>query len=657
MKMMNHWFAYPLALMLFSVLPMLGSFVLWGWLRRRQGLARFGTLTMLETVLTVRRWPRFLRGLCGFLGTLCLLAGIAGPQWGRDWKQATAPGRDLIVVLDCSRSMLAESPSRFERARTFAADLADAVQKRGGHRLGLVVFAGRAKLVCPLTHDYDYFRETLRALDPQTFDLELAPGPGDESGTRIGAALALAVRSHDERFRGARDLMLLSDGDDPLRDGEWKRGAGLAKAQGIPVLVVGVGDPNKASTIPLDKDVLRDDKGKEVLTRLEEAPLREIAATTKGAYVPAQTQHVAAGPVYLDAIASLPVHESEEDALPAYRQHNALFYLPALALFALAMLVPDRLPRLRSHIMRLLTRLRPTATGGTVMKRSQPAVAAAALVALVFLGAASITDPQSLLKEGDAAAARGDYAAAVELYRKAEPRTTEPVEVAYRLGVVKYQLAVEAGGGRDLFEAEELFRCCVGRGNPRRAACLFGLGNCLLLKARGKNLELARAAVEAYEQCLQEPGLSAEFTADARHNLERAKLVTLQLLAPATRPEDKNSTEPPPDPDPDPKNPPNTGRHDSNPPSGTDPKNSGKPDPNGTPQPVKPDPGQTPIQVPETAPGVGNLSPIPDVADPQPVPPKEALSHLESATQRILQERQAYRLQKTRPVVPGVRDW
>ena len=51
---MSHWFAYPLALSLFGLLPLLGSFVLWGWLRRRQALARFGTLTTLETVLTVR---------------------------------------------------------------------------------------------------------------------------------------------------------------------------------------------------------------------------------------------------------------------------------------------------------------------------------------------------------------------------------------------------------------------------------------------------------------------------------------------------------------------------------------------------------------------------------------------------------------------------
>jgi Ca-activated chloride channel family protein len=653
---MNHWFAYPLALSVVSILPMLGSFMLWGWLRRRQALARFGTMTTLETVLTVRRFPRFLRGLCGFVGTVCLVIGIAGPQWGRDWKQATAPGRDLIVVLDCSHSMFAESPSRFERARAFAIDLSESIQKRGGHRLGLVVFAGQAKLACPLTHDYDFFRETLADLDPRTLDLDLdlAPGPRDESGTRIGAALSLAVHSHDERFRGARDIMLLSDGDDPLRDGEWKQGAAEAKGQGIAVLVVGVGDPNTPHTIPVGKDVLRDDKGKEVRTRLEEDPLREIAKMTQGAYIPAHNQHVAAGLVYLDAIASLPLRESDEDALPAYQQHYALFYLPALALLALAMAVPDRLPRLRQQLKSMLSKLRRTTSEGPVMTRSQPAVAAAALAALIFLGAATITDPQTLMKDGDAAAARGDYATAAALYKKAEERTTEPTEVAYRLAVVKYQLAVEAGGGKDLYEAEELFRCCVGANNRRRPAALFGLGNCLLLKAKGRNLDLARAAVEAYEQSLQEVGNSDELNADdVRHNLERAKLLALQLLAPATR---KDEQEPPNAP-PDDKKPPKTSPSDPNPSGANDPTGSGKPDPRGKPLPIKPENGNKAIETPEAAPGAGNLTPIPDIGEHAPLPPKEALSHLESATKRVLQERQTYRLLKARPVAPGVRDW
>ncbi len=78
------------------------------------------------------------------LGLIALILGTSGPQWGRDWDQSAAPGRDLVVVLDCSRSMFAETPSRLERAKTALLDLCDALKKRGGHRVALVVFAGSA---------------------------------------------------------------------------------------------------------------------------------------------------------------------------------------------------------------------------------------------------------------------------------------------------------------------------------------------------------------------------------------------------------------------------------------------------------------------------------------------------------------------------------
>src|SRR5919202_6075161 len=136
------------------------------------------------------------------LGLACLGLGAAGPQWGRDWGEALAPGRDLVVALDCSRSMLAETPSRLERARAALLDLSRGVRRHGGHRLGLVLFAGRARLACPLTHDYDHFRITVEAIDPAVVPPDLVPAPGSPSGTRIGLGLAQAVAAHDERFRG-----------------------------------------------------------------------------------------------------------------------------------------------------------------------------------------------------------------------------------------------------------------------------------------------------------------------------------------------------------------------------------------------------------------------------------------------------------------------
>ena len=96
--------------------------------------------------------------------------------------------------------MLAEQPSRLERALRALSDLADHLQKRGGPRLALVVFAARPHLVFPLTRDYDHFRTALGELEAGDLPADIYPDARNppDSGTRIGAALTLAVASFEE---------------------------------------------------------------------------------------------------------------------------------------------------------------------------------------------------------------------------------------------------------------------------------------------------------------------------------------------------------------------------------------------------------------------------------------------------------------------------
>jgi Ca-activated chloride channel family protein len=342
--MMHSWFAHPWLLTTLTLLPVLMVLALAARRSRRLALASLGAGA--RAVLHRRRWPRRLRGLCLALGLLCAGLGAAGPQWGRDWGQSAAPGRDLVVVLDRSRSMLAETPSRLERARAGLLDLADALARRGGHRVALVTFAGRAKLVCPLTHDYDHFRESVAAIEHDALDPDLAPGPGQPSGTRIGLGLRAAINAHDGPA-AVRDILLLSDGDDPARDGEWHAGEAAARTAGVAVLVIGIGDPERLSPVPAPRadgtgPGRLEQAGREVQSRLEEEPLRAIAAGTGGAYEPARLRTPPLGALSAQWIASRPVREDNEDALPVYRQHPLGFLLPAFVLLAMAMLVADR---------------------------------------------------------------------------------------------------------------------------------------------------------------------------------------------------------------------------------------------------------------------------------------------------------------------------
>lgn len=343
-SLLRQYFAHPWLLWLLCAIPALAALALWARRRRRRAMILLGGGLAFDNALPRRSLLRLLRNSLFFFGFVLLIVGAAGPQWGRDWGQSAAPGRDLMVVLDLSRSMLAENPSRLARAQKALEDLGETVRRRGGHRIGLVIFAGHAKLVCPLTHDYDHFIEMVRGFKPDTIDPSLLPEENAPSGTRIGEALILAVDSLDPEVKGVQDILLVSDGDDPAGDDEWVRGLRYAKLHDIPVSTAGVGDPEKASPVPLDKTVLTHD-GKKVLTRLEEKPLQEIARRTGGTYLALRTYDYPLGEAFFDRIASEAIREHGEDILPVYRQRYAWFLGPAFWLLALSMAVGDSRPR------------------------------------------------------------------------------------------------------------------------------------------------------------------------------------------------------------------------------------------------------------------------------------------------------------------------
>jgi Ca-activated chloride channel family protein len=619
---------------------------------------------------------------------MMLALAVAGPQWGRDWDQPAAPGRDVIVVLDLSRSMLAEAPSRLQRAKDALGDLSYAVQRRGGHRLGLVVFAGRARVICPLTHDYDHFREALAELDAADPPPDVAPGPDAESGTRIGEGLRLAVETHDPRFHGAQDILLISDGDDPAHDdNEWQAGAEAAREAQIPVHTVGVGNPDVDSPIPL-RDAQQQYQGKPVTTRLVEPPLQEIARLTKGTYTAAQTRPLPLGELFHDRIEPRSVREDSEDSLPVYRQRYALFLGPALFFLAAELALgwfgkrsnsrrtayaasgrgstrqektkekqnPEK-PRTSvvtafcSFVFAVFIRARSP--------RAQPAGNGLllALLGILLLGAAPALDPEELVRQGNAAFDREDYAAAVDLYTQAEDRTADPGQIAFNEATALYHLAGQpenAGRRASLYREAELHyrRCLEDPDAVRRARALYGLGNSLLQQGAGRSADTLREAVQVFQQCLGEEAVTPELAGDVRHNLELAKLLWLQAKAAK---KDQHSDEEKDDHDPA-KQPPRR-QPDNTQPGAGDPM-AGAPDRAGEKVRVKPLPGEQPIKTDEAQPpGEGNLPPPEDKAELVPMPPEDAAANLQRAVEQVLREHRAHQQQSARPPAGSVKDW
>src|ERR1051326_3720360 len=241
------WLSHPWWLLLLATLPLMGIWRALADRKRRRALVQMGVVPPRERWFSLRSGLRMLRGMGRSFLFMFLVFGIAGPQWGRDWAQTGTSGRDVVIVLDLSRSMFARDiqPSRLGRAKEAILDLVEnGVERKGGYRIGLVVFAGKTKLLCPLTHDTGHFREVLNRLDLEKPLADVAPEQEGESGTRIGQGIIEAVKLHDEHGNGAQDIILFSAGDDPASDSATERakGASAAVRARIPVHTVGLGD-------------------------------------------------------------------------------------------------------------------------------------------------------------------------------------------------------------------------------------------------------------------------------------------------------------------------------------------------------------------------------------------------------------------------------
>lgn len=278
--MFERMFDWPAGLELFAAAAGVVLMILWS---RRQTLARLAPWPRLRDVRRRNFSRSWLLGTVLGLGFLTL--AVAGPRWLTRSQDPLGPGRDVMIVLDLSRSMNAEQPTRAAKAIRSLRNFTYSDNLPPGTRVGLVVFAAKPAVVFPLTRDLDHLGWTLDRLANDDVPANVRGDPaGFVSGTRIGAALRLAVESLGESRAGQQDIVLLSDGDDPIDDDEWRSGITAARQAGVPVHVVAVGEPG-AATIPERDDVLRHD-GAPVRTMVRRDRLDPIASATGGALIP-----------------------------------------------------------------------------------------------------------------------------------------------------------------------------------------------------------------------------------------------------------------------------------------------------------------------------------------------------------------------------------
>ena len=322
----------PHLLFLLWLVPAIGGLYIYAHRRRVTTASRFADTAMVERLMPSFGWGRvWTKATITMLATACLIAAAARPRFGVFFEEVTGRGVDLFVVLDVSRSMLAEdvAPNRLERAKS---DILDLLQRLEGDRVGLIAFAGAPVELVPLTTDQGFLRVVLDSVDPES-----AP----RGGSLIGDALRKAMESMEERRDRDQVIVLITDGEDHASFPQ--EAAEQAAERKIRIITVGLGDSDEGARIPQRNDegnlAFVKHEGREVWSTMDEQLLKEIALTTSGAYVPARTKAYDLGRIYDEHLSKLTRGEIQAEKRKRFREQFQLFGGIGLALLLGEMLI------------------------------------------------------------------------------------------------------------------------------------------------------------------------------------------------------------------------------------------------------------------------------------------------------------------------------
>ena len=414
-------FTAPYLLLLLLLVPLCA----WGayaWLRR--SAHRLAALSRHAASQTGRaRLQVALLLITLILGAIA----AAGPRWGTSEEYRAVRGRNVMLAVDVSRSMLAEDirPNRLGRAK---ADLIDLIDTLKGDRAGVLAFRGKGVLLCPMTTDTAFLRQAIDALEPDS-----AP-PGE---TNLADAIAKCLSAFERAESSHNAVILISDGES--LSGDTESLAKQAAAKNIPIFTVGIGSAEGAVIPDRSSGTLRY-QGKEVRSRLDEATLKKIADISGGAYVPLAKVGSASttlGAVYARYLTRLADREARERVETAFADRTVWFAVPALlCLLAAGILSLGRLSRPRAAAKKILPALAllilpalvsaapAGVTSAPVQLPEQPEVPANTEtkeevkeeVKEAIKKDSRFTEPA---REAQAAWRKGDYKAAAEGYRRA----------------------------------------------------------------------------------------------------------------------------------------------------------------------------------------------------------------------------------------------
>ena len=263
---------------LFTAVPSLLPFYLLTWLWKLKKQKEFADHALLNELSPQKSvFKPVLKMIFVLLALSLMIIAMVNPKMGTQLKTVKRQGVDIVFALDVSKSMLAEdiAPNRLEKSKQIISKIID---KLGSDRVGIIIYAGNAYPLLPITTDHGAAKMFLQNAGPDMVSSQ---------GTAINEALELSKTFFDDDTQTNRFLFVISDGED------HEENSGKIAKQiidlGITTFTIGVGS-NKGGPIPVKNNgkflgYKKDNKDEVVITKLNVETLKDIAENGEGKYI------------------------------------------------------------------------------------------------------------------------------------------------------------------------------------------------------------------------------------------------------------------------------------------------------------------------------------------------------------------------------------
>ena len=267
----------PIYFYLFGIIPVIVTIFLFVWWWKKRTQRKFSNITLLRKLAPdSSAFKSTLKLIFFIIGISFLILSLVNPKIGVKLKTVKREGVDVVFALDVSKSMLAEdiAPNRLEKSKQIISKIIDQL---GSDRVGIIIYAGNAYPLLPITTDHAAAKMFLQNANPDLVSSQ---------GTAINEALDLAKTFYNNDEQTNRFLIIISDGEDHQE--ESKQVINMAD-EGIKVYTIGVGT-EIGGRIPLKINgsligYKKDRKGETVITQRKPDVLQEIAQSSEGSYI------------------------------------------------------------------------------------------------------------------------------------------------------------------------------------------------------------------------------------------------------------------------------------------------------------------------------------------------------------------------------------